>query len=196
MTALTGLRLDLAFIAGAIVSATDPAAVVATFKRIPTPKSLATIVDGESLLNDGTGLVLFSMAVAALATPIGAADAVLGFVGAIAISVAIGVGAGALATVVVRRIDQPFVELAITVVLAYGSFLVADRLGLSGVLATVTAAFIVSNFGDHVLTRERRRRHRHGVGAARVPAHRPRVPAGRRGDVAGSAGRGALADRR
>ena len=81
LTALTGLRLDLAFIAGAIVSATDPAAVVATFKRIPTPKALATIVDGESLLNDGTGLVLFSMAVAALATPIGAADAVLGFVG-------------------------------------------------------------------------------------------------------------------
>ena len=154
LTALTGLRLDLAFIAGAIVSATDPAAVVATFKRIPTPKALATIVDGESLLNDGTGLVLFSMAVAALATPIGAADAVLGFVGAIAISVAIGVGAGALASVVVRRVDQPFIELAITVVLAYGSFLVADRLGLSGVLATVTAAFIVSNFGDHVLTRD------------------------------------------
>src|SRR4051794_39139410 len=53
----TGLRLDLAFIVGAMVSATDPAAVVATFKRLPVPPALSTMVDGESLLNDGTGLV-------------------------------------------------------------------------------------------------------------------------------------------
>jgi CPA1 family monovalent cation:H+ antiporter len=62
----TGLRPDLAFIVGAMVSATDPAAVVATFKRLRVPPSLATLVDGESLLNDGTGLVLFAIALQAV----------------------------------------------------------------------------------------------------------------------------------
>ena len=62
----TGLRADLALIAGAMVSATDPAAVVATFKRLSVSRSLATLVDGESLLNDGTGLVLFAIAVRAV----------------------------------------------------------------------------------------------------------------------------------
>ena len=65
VSAATGLRLDLAFIAGAMVSATDPAAVVATFRRIRVPTSLATLVEMESLLNDGTGMVLFAMALAA-----------------------------------------------------------------------------------------------------------------------------------
>ena len=69
----TGLRLDLAFIVGAMVSATDPAAVVATFKRLRVPPALSTMVDGESLLNDGTGLVLFAIAVQAVSAPIGPA---------------------------------------------------------------------------------------------------------------------------
>ena len=77
----TGLRLDLAFIVGAMVSATDPAAVVATFKRLRVPEALSTMVDGESLLNDGTGLVLFAIAVSAVGTPISPAEAVVAFAG-------------------------------------------------------------------------------------------------------------------
>ena len=65
----TGLRLDLAFIVGAMVSATDPVAVVSTFKRLQVPPALATVVEGESLLNDGTGLVIFAIALQALASP-------------------------------------------------------------------------------------------------------------------------------
>ena len=71
LTLATGLRPDLAFIVGAMVSATDPAAVVATFKRLAVSRSLSTIVDGESLLNDGTGLVLFAIAVHAVTQPVG-----------------------------------------------------------------------------------------------------------------------------
>ena len=71
LTLATGLPIGLSFIVGAMVSATDPAAVVATFKRLRVPPALSTMVDGESLLNDGTGLVLFALAVQAVAAPLG-----------------------------------------------------------------------------------------------------------------------------
>ena len=143
----TGLRLDLAFIVGAMVSATDPAAVVATFKRLRVPEALSTMVDGESLLNDGTGLVLFAIAVSAIGKPIGPADAVFAFAGIVAVSLAIGLVTGVVATRVIGLVDDHLVELTITVVLAYGSYIVADQLGLSGVIATVTAAIVLGNFG-------------------------------------------------
>src|SRR5262245_48203137 len=85
----TGLPVELAFIAGAMVSATDPAAVVATFKRLRTDPALSTMVDGESLLNDGTGLVLFAIALEVLARPWGLPGALVAFVGAILVSIAI-----------------------------------------------------------------------------------------------------------
>src|SRR5262245_56602531 len=100
----TGLRLDLAFIAGAIVAATDPAAVVATFKRIRVPSPLATLVDGESLLNDGTGLVLFTIAIAAVTSLVAPASSVVAFVGTILLSLAIGLAAGAIASFVARLV--------------------------------------------------------------------------------------------
>lgn len=153
LSVFTGLRPDLAFIVGAMVSATDPAAVVATFKRIPVPSPLATVVDGESLLNDGTGLVLFAIAIQALAVPPGPVDAVVAFAGTIALSFLIGVAGGAIAARLVQLVDDHLVELTISVVLAYGSYLVADALGLSGVIATVIAAIVLGNFGrERVVT--------------------------------------------
>jgi CPA1 family monovalent cation:H+ antiporter len=147
-----GLPLELAFVVGAIVSATDPAAVVATFKQIRAPVPLATLVDGESLLNDGTGLVLFTIAVGALTTLTGPVEASTSFVGAIVLSVIIGLGAGGLAAGIVRFVDDAHIELTISVVLAYGSYLLADAFGLSGILATVTAALVLGNLGRRVLT--------------------------------------------
>jgi len=143
----TGLRLDLAFIVGAMVSATDPAAVVATFKRLRVPPALSTMVDGESLLNDGTGLVLFAIAVQAVVAPIGPAEAVVTFIATVAISIAIGLVTGYLATLLMGLLDDHLVELTISVVLAYGSYILADQLGLSGVIATVTAAIVLGNVG-------------------------------------------------
>jgi monovalent cation:H+ antiporter, CPA1 family len=152
LSTFAGLRPELAFIAGAIVSATDPAAVVATFKRLPASRPLATMVDGESLLNDGTGLVLFAIALGALTAPLSVGDAALAFLGGILLSSVVGLFAGIVAATIVRYVDDPLIELTISVVLAYGSYLLADRLGLSGLLATVTAAIILGNFGGRVLT--------------------------------------------
>ena len=143
----TGLDLGLAFIVGAMVSATDPAAVVATFKRLRVPPALSTMVDGESLLNDGTGLVLFALAVQAVTAPIGPGEAVVRFAATVAISLAIGLGTGYLAARVIGMVDDHLVELTISVVLAYGSYIVADQLHLSGVIATVTAAIVLGNMG-------------------------------------------------
>ena len=118
---------------------TDPAAVVATFKRLRVPVPLSTIVDGESLLNEGPGLVLFAIAVGGRrADRPGEASA--SFVATVAISVVIGLAAGSwpapcrwgTSTTTSSSSRSP-------VVLAYGSYLLADELGLSGVIATVTA---------------------------------------------------------
>jgi monovalent cation:H+ antiporter, CPA1 family len=147
LTLATGLPLALSFIVGAMVSATDPAAVVASFKQIRVPPSLATMVDGESLLNDGTGLVLFAVALRGLATPLSAGDAVFSFAATILSSIAIGLGSGYLAARLISLIDDHLVELTISVVLAYGSYLVADQFGLSGVIATVTAGIVLGNLG-------------------------------------------------
>jgi CPA1 family monovalent cation:H+ antiporter len=143
----TGLPIELAFLVGAMVSATDPAAVVATFKRLTVPRSLSTMVDGESLLNDGTGLVLFAIALRAISEPIVPGDAIVSFLSAVLISGAIGLGLGYLAARLMSGVEDHLIELTISVVLAYGSYLIADQLHLSGVIATVAAAVVLGNVG-------------------------------------------------
>ena len=142
-----GLRLDLAFIVGAMVSATDPAAVVATFKRLTVPPALSTMVDGESLLNDGTGLVLFAIAVGAVYAPVTPLEAVVTFGGTVALSVVIGLVTGFIAARLIGAVGDHLIELTITVVIAYGSYMLADQFHLSGVIATVTAAIVLGNVG-------------------------------------------------
>jgi CPA1 family monovalent cation:H+ antiporter len=130
-----------------MVSATDPVAVVATFRRLPVPRELATIVEGESLLNDGTGLVVFGIAVGALTVPLEPGGALVSFVAAIVVSGGIGLVAGFVAARLMALVDDHLIELTISVVLAYGTYLLADGLHESGIIATVVAAMVLGNYG-------------------------------------------------
>ena len=134
-----GLPLELAFVIGAITAATDPVAVVATMRRLDVPRGLRTLVDGESLLNDGTGLVLFALAVRNVEAGVGAADAMVRFVGTIAVSGVVGVAGGLVAARLVRSTEERTIQLAVSLVTAYGTYQLADVFGLSGILATVIA---------------------------------------------------------
>jgi CPA1 family monovalent cation:H+ antiporter len=143
VSAVTGLDPGLAFVLGAIVSATDPVAVVALFKRIGAPPRLATLVDAESLFNDGTGVVLFAIAIGALTHPVTAVDGLVQFIVTVAVSGVIGLVAGLVAFRAMRATDDPQLEVAISVVAAYGTYLVADRLHESGIIATVVVGLVL-----------------------------------------------------
>ncbi len=145
---LTGLDLPTAFLLGAIVSATDPVAVVALFKRIGAPGRLATAVEAESLLNDGTGVVLFAIALRALAEPVTLADGVLSFVATVAISAVLGLVAGRVAGFLLGLTDDHLLEVTITVVGAYGTYLLADRLHQSGIIATVVVGLVLASLSS------------------------------------------------
>lgn len=141
----TGLPLELAFVVGAITAATDPVAVVATMKRLDVPRGLRTLVDGESLLNDGTGLVLFALAVRAVQGGVATSDAAVLFAGTIAVSSLVGVGGGLVAAQVIRATNERTIQLGVSVVVAYGTYQLADAVGLSGILATVIAGIALGS---------------------------------------------------
>ncbi len=154
---VTGLPLELAFVVGAMVSASDPVAVIATFKRLGTPRSLNTLVEGESLFNDGTAIVVFAIALRAVEGPIGIADAAGSFVLTIVISVAIGAGAGFVASRIVARVDDHLIETSLSVLLAYGTYVAADVLHESGVIATVVAGITLGTYGRNIGMSEKTR---------------------------------------
>ena len=143
----TGLPPSLGLVVGAIVAATDPVAVIATFRRLGAPRALATLVEGESLFNDGTALVVFAIAVRAAQADVGPAEAVATFVVAVLVSGALGLVTGWVASRLISSLDDHLVELTISVAAAYGTYLLADGIGQSGVIATVVAGVVIGNYG-------------------------------------------------
>lgn len=143
----TDLTFGQAFLVGAIVSATDPAAVIATFKRLRAPRLLATVVEAESLLNDGAGVVLFGAAVAVLTQGVNETSGAIEFVAVVVLSPLLGIVAGFIASRLIARITDHLLEVSITIVLAYGVYVAAEAVHLSGILATVVAAVALSVFG-------------------------------------------------
>lgn len=130
----------------AVVAATDPIAVVGLFKTLGAPKRLAVLVEGESLLNDGTAVVVFTLVVGvAMGQPFSLGGAVLDFIRIVGMGVVVGFAVGYTASAVIHRVDDPMIEITLTTIAAYGSFVAAEHFHFSGVIATVTAGMLCGN---------------------------------------------------
>jgi Na+/H+ antiporter len=139
-----GLDWAAAFALGAIVSPTDPLAATAICRRLGVPRRLITLLEGESLVNDATALVAYRVAVmAAVSGSFVAWQAGLRFVVGASGGVAIGLAVGWLVAEVRRRLDDPVVEIVVSVATGYAAYLPAEQFGVSGVLAAVTAGLYV-----------------------------------------------------
>ncbi len=146
----TGLPFELGIIVGAMVAATDPAAVITTFKRIGVSRRLSAMTEGESLFNDGTGLVLYALTLKALFTTVTATDVLETLVVTVVVSVVIGLAAGFLASRILALVEDHLLELTISVSAAYGTYLLADAFHESGVIATVIAGIVIGNYGRRI----------------------------------------------
>jgi CPA1 family monovalent cation:H+ antiporter len=142
------LPLPLALIFGALISATDPVAVVATFRSVGVPKRLMTLVEGESLFNDGTAVVLFHLMLAlGLEGTLNPIDGLVEFLRVSVGGLLIGGILGYAVAKMIEQIDDYLIEVTLTTILAYGSYLLAEQFHFSGVLAVVVAGLVNGNIG-------------------------------------------------
>ena len=143
-----GIPLLLALLFGAMITPTDPVSVLATFKTLGVPKRLSTIVEGESILNDGTGVVIFSIILEMIR--VGEANVIAGVANFFVVcigGVIIGLILGYSAYKILGYIDDHLIEVTITLILAFSSFIVAESFHVSGVIAVVAAGLIIGNYG-------------------------------------------------
>ncbi len=140
-----GTALAAAFLFGALISATDPVAVVAVFREVGVPRRLLTLVEGESLLNDAVAIVLFAILVeAAMGESVSVVAGVVDFVAVFGGGAVIGVVFGLVASLGLPWLDR-LPAAALSLAVAYGSFVLADAvLGFSGVMATAAAGMVLA----------------------------------------------------
>jgi CPA1 family monovalent cation:H+ antiporter len=145
---LIGWGWQAALLFGSLIAATDPVSVIAMMKEQRPEQRLRFIMEAESLMNDGAAAVLFALCVAAI-------DGAAATPSAMALSLLLNVFGGILCGLVIAgilllvagRSDDHLVELTLTVLAAYGSFTVAEELGVSNVLATLAAGMVIGNWG-------------------------------------------------
>lgn len=144
----TELSLVSALVFGALIAATDPVSVVAIFRTLGVPKRLSVLIEGESLFNDGTAIVLFNLILAvALTGRFNLLTSLGDFLRVAAGGVLTGLLLGWGISYLIARVDDYLIETTLTTVLAFGSYLLAERLHFSGVLAVVVAGLINGNLG-------------------------------------------------
>ncbi|MBD3885337.1 Na+/H+ antiporter [Phormidium tenue FACHB-886] len=149
---LAGVPLTTALLIGASLSATDPVSVIALFRDLGVGSRLSILMEGESLFNDGMAVVAFSFLVA---LPMGTADlsiqsALIEFVRVVGIGIAVASLIGFGISYLTQRFDLPLVEQSLTLVSAYGTYLIIEDLGGSGVIGVVTMGLILGNFGSRI----------------------------------------------
>ncbi len=137
-----------AMVFGALISATDPISVLAIFRTLGVNPRLAVIVEAESLFNDGTAIVIFTI-VLGMATGghLSIGGAAWEFVRVVGLALIVGAAVGVAVSLLTRSINDPMVEITLTVLSAYGAFIAAEVLGLSGVIACVVAGMVTGNWG-------------------------------------------------
>ncbi|HEX4206000.1 MAG TPA: sodium:proton antiporter [Ktedonobacteraceae bacterium] len=145
-----------AFLLAAILSPTDPVAVLGLFKQLRVDERLATIIEGESLFNDGVAGALYQVFLGLLILAIQQQPITFGVmltrgVGTFVLvsggGIVLGAICGFFISRFVKHIDEPLIEITITIIAAYGTYLLADYLGCSGILAVIVAGLILGSYG-------------------------------------------------
>ncbi|MEP1073791.1 sodium:proton antiporter [Leptolyngbya sp. PL-A3] len=148
----SGISLPVALLIGACLAATDPVSVSALLRELGAPPRLKALAEGESMFNDGTAVVAFGLIIGiALGTdsfdPQRLTVDVLTVVG---VGLLVGLLLGFGISYLTQRFDLPLVEQSLTLVSAYSAYLIAESLGGSGVIGTVTTGLILGNFGSRI----------------------------------------------
>jgi len=144
----TGMPWGAAIVFGALIAATDPVAVIALFRTLGVSRRLAVALEGESLFNDGTAIVLYRIALAAALS--GFFDPMAGLLQFVEVALGgllVGLVLGWLAAQLVSRLEDRLVVTTLTTLLAYGAYLAAEQAHVSGVLAVVGAGLVCGNVG-------------------------------------------------
>jgi Na+/H+ antiporter len=151
-TLAPGVPWAVAFLLGAIVSPPDAVAATSIAQRLGLPRRVVIVLEGESLVNDATALVAYRLAlVAAVSGAFSLGGAALSFVVVSVGGVAIGLVAGWAIVTVLARLDDPPVEVLISLLAPFGAWLPAEALGVSGVLSVVTAGLVVGRRAPRIL---------------------------------------------
>ncbi|MBF2072177.1 MAG: Na+/H+ antiporter [Synechococcales cyanobacterium C42_A2020_086] len=147
-----GMPLMTALLLGASLSATDPVSVIALFRELGVGSRLATLMEGESLFNDGMAVVAFSFLVSLSLGTVEPSmqSVVVEFVRVVGVGMAVGGLIGFGISFLTQRFDLPLVEQSLTLVSAYGTYLLSEELGGSGVIAVVLTGMILGNFGSRI----------------------------------------------
>ena len=145
---LLGWPLPMALTFGALISPTDPISVVAVFKRLGVGKRLSLIVEAESLFNDGAAVVLFVLLTAwTMGENVTIASGLQQFLIVFLGGAGVGIAIGAVASRLTHEFDEHLLEIMLTTVVAFGAYLCAETIHVSGVIAVVVAGLVVGNYG-------------------------------------------------